>query len=197
MEESEIDIKELIVIGVSSGSLMVFFDILNNIPDRFPLAVLLIIHRGNFLESMLLNLLALKSRLPVKEVEEKEKIKPSHVYLAPADYHVLIEKDKTFSLDYSEKLNFSRPSIDISFISAASVYGKKLTGILLSGANNDGAEGLKEIKGRGGHTIIQDPEDAVVNYMPKQAILKSRIDQVLTTEKIKQYLISLSHPGAE
>jgi two-component system chemotaxis response regulator CheB len=126
MEESEIDIKELIVIGGSSGSLMVFFDILNNIPDRFPLAVLLIIHRGNFLESMLLNLLALKSRLPVKEVEEKEKIKPSHVYLAPADYHVLIEKDKTFSLDYSEKLNFSRPSIDISFISAASVYGKKL-----------------------------------------------------------------------
>ncbi|HEY4936668.1 MAG TPA: chemotaxis protein CheB, partial [Puia sp.] len=136
-------------------------------------------------------LLKLKSKLPVKEVEEKELISPAHVYLAPADYHVLVERDKTFSLDYSEKLNFSRPSIDVSFISAATVYGKKLTGILLSGANEDGAEGLRVIKEQGGHTIIQDLDDAVVDYMPKHASMKSRIDEVLNTEEITHYLISL------
>ena len=140
---------------------------------------------------MLLDLLVVKSNLTVREVEEKDKIVSSCVYLAPADYHVLIEKDETFTLDYSEKLNFSRPSIDVSFISAAEVYGKNLTGILLSGANEDGAEGLKEIKEQGGHTIIQHPDEAVVNYMPLQASLKSRIDEVLNTEGISRYLISL------
>jgi two-component system chemotaxis response regulator CheB len=140
---------------------------------------------------MLLDLLALKSNIKVREVEEKDKILPSCVYLAPADYHVLIEKDETFTLDYSEKLNFSRPSIDVSFISAAVVYGRNLTGILLSGANEDGAEGLKEIKEHGGHTIIQHPDEAIVNYMPLQASYKSRIDEVLNTEGISGYLISL------
>jgi two-component system chemotaxis response regulator CheB len=194
MEESEIDSKELVVIGGSSGSLLVIFNILSKIPAQFPLAILLIIHRNSSQESMLLDLLKIKSKLPVKEVEEKEMISPSQVYLAPADYHILIEKDRTFSLDYSEKLYFSRPSIDVSFISAAVVYGKKLTGILLSGANEDGAEGLKVIKEQGGHTIIQDLEDAVVDYMPKQASLKSKIDEVLNTEGIISYLISLIHP---
>ena len=191
MEKSEINSKELVAIGGSSGSLQVVFNILSNIPAHYPLAILLIIHRGNSQESMLLDLLKLKSKLPVKEVEEKESISPAHVYLAPADYHVLIEKDQTFSLDYSEKLNFSRPSIDVSFIAAAAVYGKKLTGILLSGANEDGSEGLRVIKELGGYTIIQNLDDAVVDYMPKHASKKSKIDEVLNTEEIMRYLISL------
>ncbi len=95
------------------------------------------------------------------------------------------------SLDYSEKVNYSRPSIDVSFISAAAVYGEGITGILLSGANEDGAEGLKIIKEKGGHTIIQDPLDAAVNYMPRQAGLRSKIDEVLNTEGIIHYLLSL------
>jgi two-component system chemotaxis response regulator CheB len=127
----------------------------------------------------------------VREVEEKENILPSCVYLAPADYHVLIENDETFTLDYSEKLNFSRPSIDVSFISAAMVYHEKLTGILLSGANEDGAEGLKEIREQGGHTIIQHPDEAMVNYMPLQASYRTEIDEVLFTAGISDYLISL------
>jgi two-component system, chemotaxis family, protein-glutamate methylesterase/glutaminase len=191
MEKSEINSKQLVVMGGSSGSLQVIFYVLSQIPARYPVPILLIIHRGNSADSFLLDLLILKSNLPVKEVEEKEKIRPSQIYLAPADYHVLIETDRTFSLDYSEKLNFSRPSIDASFISAASAYGKHLTGILLSGANEDGAEGLREIKALGGHTIIQDPEDAVVNYMPRKASQKSKIDESLTTEGITRYLISL------
>jgi two-component system, chemotaxis family, protein-glutamate methylesterase/glutaminase len=191
MAETEINKKQLVLIGGSSGSLQVIMQILGKLPPSLPVAILLIIHRANTMESMLADLLIINSNLPVREVEEKDKITPSRVYLAPADYHVLIEKDKTFSLDYSEKLNFSRPSIDVSFISAAAVYGARLTGILLSGANEDGAEGLKIIKQKGGHTIIQDPADALVNYMPKQASLKSRIDEVLDTAGITRYLISL------
>jgi two-component system chemotaxis response regulator CheB len=191
MEKTEISDKHFIVIGGSSGSLQVILSILSHIPARYPFPILLIIHRGNSQDSVLADLLMLRSKLPVREVEEKEKISAPCVYLAPADYHVLVEKDKSFSLDYSEKLNFSRPSIDVGFISAAIVFGEKLTGILLSGANEDGAEGIKIIKEYGGHTIIQDPEVAAVNYMPRQASLKSKIDEVLNTEGILHYLISL------
>jgi two-component system, chemotaxis family, protein-glutamate methylesterase/glutaminase len=191
MAKAEVDKGKLIVIGGSAGSLQVVLYILGHLPNDYPIPVLLIIHRANSNDSMLLNLLGAKSNLTVREVEEKDIIIPSCIYLAPADYHVLIEKDETFTLDYSEKLNYSRPSIDVSFTSAAMIYGKNLIGILLSGANEDGAEGLKEIKEHGGHTIIQDPDDAMVNYMPIQASLKSRIDEVLNTEQITRYLISL------
>jgi two-component system chemotaxis response regulator CheB len=191
MAKAEVNKGKLIIVGGSAGSLQVILHILQHLPNDYPIPVLLIIHRAYSNDSMLLDLLGAKSNLAVREVEEKDKIISSCVYLAPADYHVLIEMDETFTLDYSEKLNYSRPSIDVSFISAAMVYGKSLIGILLSGANEDGAEGLKEIKEHGGHTIIQDPEDAMVNYMPVQASLKSRIDEVLNTEQITRYLISL------
>jgi two-component system, chemotaxis family, protein-glutamate methylesterase/glutaminase len=197
MAQNKMNNNRLIVIGGSSGSLQVVLHILSHLPKHFSVPVLLIIHRGNSSESSLLDLLILRSVLPVREVEEKEKIIVGRVYLAPADFHVLIEKDKTFSLDYSEKLNFSRPSIDISFISSAAVYGSGLTGILLSGANEDGAEGLRQIKGYGGYTIIQDPEDALVNYMPKQASLKSQIDEILDTPGITNYLLSLAGTADE
>jgi two-component system chemotaxis response regulator CheB len=191
MAKAEINKGKLVVIGGSSGSLQVIIYILGRLPHDYPIPLLLVIHRAYSVDSMLLDLLALKSNMMVREVEEKDKIVPSCVYLAPADYHVLIEKDETFTLDYSEKLNFSRPSIDVSFISAAEVYGKNLTGILLSGANEDGAEGLREIKEQGGHTIIQHPEEAIVSYMPLQASYKSPIDEILDTESIARYLISL------
>jgi two-component system chemotaxis response regulator CheB len=191
MAKAEVNKGKMVVIGGSSGSLQVIIHILGRLPNDYPIPVLFIIHRAYSIDSMLLDLLVLKSNIKVCEVEEKEKIVPSSVYLAPADYHVLIEKDETFTLDYSEKLNFSRPSIDVSFISAAAVYGKNLTGILLSGASEDGAEGLKEIKEQGGHTIIQHPDEAVVNYMPLQASYKSEIDEVLDSEGIARYLISL------
>jgi len=191
MAKAEVNKVSLIIIGGSSGSLQVIIHILVNLPDDYPIPILLIIHRASSNDSMLLDLLSIKSNLTVREVEEKDKIISSCVYLAPADYHVLVEKDETFTLDYSEKLNYSRPSIDVSFISAAMVYGKNLIGILLSGANEDGAEGLKRIKEEGGHTMIQHPDDAIVSFMPLQASLKSKIDDVLNTNEITNYLISL------
>jgi two-component system chemotaxis response regulator CheB len=197
MAESEIKSRQLIAIGGSSGSLGVVLHILTRLPADYPLAILLVIHRGNSPESVLMDILQSKSNLSVREVEEKESIRPAIVYLAPADFHVLIEKDKSFSLDYSEKLNFSRPSIDVSFISAAAVFGVNLTGILLSGANDDGAEGLRQIKEQGGYTIIQDPEEAAVGHMPKKARLKSKIDEVLNTEGITHYLLSRIRSAGE
>ena len=191
MAEAEINQGKLVVIGGSSGSLEVIMQILGRLPNNYPIPVLLIIHRGYSADSMLLDLLGSKSNNPVREVEEKDKILPSFVYLAPADYHVLIEKDQTFTLDYSEKVNFSRPSIDVSFISAAMVYGERLTGILLSGANDDGSEGLKQIKEHGGYTIVQHPDEAMVSFMPLQATYKSDIDEQLVTDKISVYLTSL------
>jgi len=191
MAKAEMNNAKLIVIGGSSGSLQVILYVLGRLPADYPIPILLIIHRANSNDSMLPELLELKSNLTVREVEEKDRIVPSCVYVAPADYHVLIETDHSFTLDYSEKLNYSRPSIDVSFISAAMVYGKNLIGILLSGANEDGAEGLKEIKEQGGHTIIQHPDEAIVSYMPIQASQRSRIDQMLDTEGITRYLISL------
>ena len=150
MAKDQITKPELLLIGGSSGSLGIVLSILSALPGNYPVSILLVMHRGNSQESLLNEVLGIKSNMPVVEVEEKEPIRASRVYLAPADYHVLIEKNKTFSLDYSEKQNYSRPSIDVSFTSAAEVYGPHLMGILLSGANDDGTAGMLSIKNRAG-----------------------------------------------
>ncbi|MGE5519429.1 MAG: chemotaxis protein CheB [Candidatus Dadabacteria bacterium] len=184
---------ELLAIGGSAGSLEVILDILPGIPTNFPLAILIVLHRRNT-ESVLTALLSDKTPLPVKEIEEKEPIYPGTIYIAPGDYHVLIEHNKSFSLDYSEKVNFSRPSIDVAFETAAEVYADKLIGLLLSGANADGTEGLRAIKERGGLTIVQNPENASVSYMPQQAIDAVTIDKVLDVQHIIQLLQTLNQP---
>ncbi len=191
MAKSKINNRRLIVIGGSSGSLEVILDILPRLPKSFPVPMLFVMHRNNSSDSLLRDLLARKSSLTVKEVEEKEEIVRGTIYLAPADFHVLIERDGSFSLDYSEKINYSRPSIDVTFMSAAEIFGARLTGILLSGANDDGARGMQVIKEKGGTTIVQDPAEAGVDMMPKEAIRRSVIDQVLTVAGIGDYLLTL------
>src|SRR5690606_15964808 len=110
-----------------------------------------------------------KTSIPVKEIDEKEQIKRGMIYIAPPDYHTLIEKDKTFSLDFSEKVNYSRPGIDVTFQTAAEAYGQGAAAILLSGANADGTSGLDTIKAFGGITIVQSPQTAEVDFMPSYA----------------------------
>jgi two-component system chemotaxis response regulator CheB len=188
MAQDQIKQTELVVIGGSSGSLEVVLGILRVLPEHYPVPILLVIHRSTDQESLLHEVLSLKSNMAVREVEEKEEIRPSTVYVAPADFHVLIEKDKTFSLDYSEKISYSRPSIDVSFISAAEVFQEHLMGILLSGANDDGAQGIQEIKKQGGYCVIQDPADAVVDYMPAQALKRVQPDAVLSGRAISDFL---------
>ncbi len=177
-----------IIIGGSSGSLKVILELLDLLRTDFNIPMLFVFHRSNQKESLLTELLSSKTNLTVKEVEEKEYIVPGKIYIAPQDYHVLVESDKSFSLDYSEKIHFSRPSIDVSFKSGAEVYRKGLLCILLSGANADGAEGLEKVKFNNGITIVQDPEEADVPYMPQQALLKKGIDYTLNTSQIAEFL---------
>ncbi len=191
MAQDKIANRRLVIIGGSSGSLEVIMGIMGKITPSFPVPVLIILHRGPSTDSLLHEVLGMRSTMIISEVEEKEKMLPGHAYFAPADYHVLIEEDGTFSLDYSEKVYFSRPSIDVTMISAAHSYGAGVIAVLLSGANEDGVQGLIRIQAAGGYCIVQDPQDAIVEYMPRQAIRRMKPDAVLPGHEIGQTIIGL------
>ncbi|MEJ5993717.1 chemotaxis protein CheB [Pedobacter sp. Du54] len=180
-----------LVIGGSAGSLEVLLRILPDLRTDLSFPIIIVVHRKQGTDFLLSDLLSSKTSLKVKEVEEKEQIRPKTIYIAPSDYHLLLEKDFSFSLDYSEKVNYSRPSIDVTFQSAAEVYTNKLACILLSGSNADGVNGLKAVKNYDGLAIAQDPNTASVSYMPEQAILKVSIDHVLKPENMAHYINSL------
>jgi len=182
----------LLVIGGSAGSLEIIIQLLPTLPLRLPFAVIVVVHRKNA-DSVLTELLGEKTGLPVKEAEEKDEILPGHIYIAPADYHLLVEKDGTLSLDYSEKLHYSRPGIDATFETAAEAYGDALACLLLSGANADGTEGLRFVKENGGLTIVQDPSEAAVAYMPQQAISGVSVDYIVGITAMIQLLRDLAN----
>jgi two-component system chemotaxis response regulator CheB len=178
----------IVLIGGSAGSLEVLLHILPLLRSDLLVPVVIIIHRGNDSISPLHELLAAKTKIKVREVEDKDAIKNSHIYIAPGDYHLLFEKDRSFSLDDSEKINFSRPSIDVSFESASEIYGTRTVGILLSGANADGTQGLVAIKEVGGTAIVQAPGSASVRFMPEHAIVNATIDHVIEPAAIAKYI---------
>lgn len=149
------------------------------------------LHRLKNAEGGLQQIYAKKIQLQPREIEEKEPLEPGILYLAPANYHVLLEKDLTFSLDSSEPENYSRPSIDVTFTSAAKVTGAQTVGILLSGASKDGSRGLKTIAEKGGQAIVQHPDEAEVDTMPKAAIEIIPECCIFTLERIKTFLRSL------
>lgn len=182
---------DLVLIGGSSGSIDVLLQVLPALRPPLPFAILIVVHRKNTADSALADLLARRCNLPIREVDDKDCIKPGTVYLAPADYHVLLEQDRTFSLDDSEKVHFSRPSIDVTFESAADVYNASLVGILLSGANSDGTNGLKAIKGAGGVVAIQQPETAQVSFMPQYALERVKADYVLDVAQLVDFVNGL------
>lgn len=181
----------IVVIGGSAGALGPLLEILKSLPASFPLPIIIVLHRLNGNEDTLEHVLAHRSKLKVKEIEDKDKIAVGTIYVAPADYHLLIENNHTFALDVSEKVLFSRPSIDVTFDSIAHVYGKHTTCILLSGANSDGTEGVKAIRKAGGLAIIQTPEDAEISYMPQVAIESAGADYVLPASKIADALLTV------
>jgi two-component system, chemotaxis family, protein-glutamate methylesterase/glutaminase len=181
----------LLVIGGSAGSLQVVLSLLAAITEGFPMPVLIVLHRNGVFESSLEDLFSSRTSLPIKEVEEKETLRPGTIYLCPADYHVLLEQDHTFSLDYSERVHYSRPSIDVTFRSAAAVYGPGLICLLLSGGNADGVEGMQYAQERGGLTLVQEPATADVPYMPQQAINHMKPDFILPTAEIPGFIRGL------
>lgn len=179
------------MIGGSAGSLDVILTFLPEIKTSIVFPLVIILHRKNSPDSVLSDLLSYKTTIPVTEIEDKERIRAGHVYLAPPDYHLLFEKEGYFSLDTSAKVNFSRPSIDVCFESAAEMYGDNLVCILLSGANADGVHGLKMVKLHGGKAVVQDPSTAKVAFMPEQAILNRQADLILSPAQMAEFINSL------
>lgn len=179
-------------IGGSAGSLDVLLKVLPELSADLTFPIVLILHRKQGADYLLGDLLRTKTSLKVKEIEEKSNIEGGCIYIAPSDYHLLIERDGTFSLDYSEKVNYSRPSIDVTFASAAEIYQKALVCLLLSGSNADGVNGLKVVKKFNGHTLAQNPDEAAVPYMPQTAIDSHTVDLVLHISDIAPYINKLN-----
>ncbi|SMG32928.1 two-component system, chemotaxis family, response regulator CheB [Marivirga sericea] len=180
-----------IVIGGSAGSFQGITQILSSIPADFSLPIILCLHRLKHVRNGFVEALSIKSIKPVVEPFDKENIKRGKVYLAPANYHLSIELGNSIALSTEEMFNNSRPSIDITLETAAYNYRDKLIGILLSGANKDGALGMKRIKDRKGLTIIQDPEECMIDTMPNAAKKITEIDYTLKVQEIVQFLKEL------
>ncbi|MEJ5048755.1 chemotaxis protein CheB [Chryseobacterium culicis] len=182
---------KLIVIGGSAGSLQVIIEMIKNLDNKIHIPIILVIHRKAQSGDILRTLLQQFTRIAVVEVEDKTELEENKVYIVPADYHLLFENNKNMSLDSSEKMNYSRPSIDVTFRSAAEIYGENVIGILLSGANADGVEGLSYIKKYNGKVWIQDPETAEVDYMPRHAIEEIDYDLIITPDTLASYIKQL------
>jgi two-component system chemotaxis response regulator CheB len=180
-----------VIIGGSAGSFQVITRILSSMPKDFPIPVLLCLHRLKHVRSGFVEALSLKSRIPVEEPYDKETLKPGRAYLAPANYHMYVELANRIALSTEDTVNHSRPSIDLSFITAANAYRDKLIGIILSGANKDGAVGLKKVRENGGIAIVQDPNECEVKTMTQSALQLTKVDFVYSTDQIISYLQKL------
>lgn len=196
MSKRDFTDAQIFVIGTSAGGV----DILNSIMPSFKknnkFKVCVVIHLSPSGPNLIPSLLAPNCSLSVSEAQPGEELLPDHIYIAPPDYHLCLEPNKILTLSSEEPVNFSRPSIDILFESAAYAYGKKVVAILLTGANNDGAKGLKMIQDAGGITIVQAPSDAEFPAMPQSALDIMKPDYILTTEEIKTALNDLSSKGS-
>lgn len=178
-----------VVVGTSAGGLEALSVVTASLPGDFSLPVAVVQHRRSDSDDFLAVHLDERSRLRVKEADDKEPIRPGTIYLAPAGYHLLIERDGTFSLSLDERVNYCRPSIDVLFDSAADVFEDKVIGVFLTGSNSDGSQGLKHIKQCGGLAVVQDPACAEADCMPREAIEATQVDQVLALEKIAPFLV--------
>ncbi len=166
--------EKIIAIGGSAGSLPVVLYILQNLPVGYTTPIIIILHRLKNTPTEMDKIVSItRGDLNLREPDDKEPISPGYIYIAPANYHLLVESDKTFGLDYSEPVQYSRPSIDVSFESIATAYGTNATAILLSGANNDGTEGIAIILEKGGTGIVQAPATSEYAIMPAAAIKKT------------------------
>jgi two-component system chemotaxis response regulator CheB len=178
----------IVVIGASAGGIDALSTILADLPENYPLPILVVIHLPPHKNSFLASLFAAKCHLRVKEADDKEPLLAGVVYFAPPDYHLLVEKNGYVSLSSDELINFSRPSIDVLFESAADIFGSTTLGVVLTGANNDGAQGLREIEAAGGIAIIQRVQEALAKEMPQAALKACKAARELSLSEIAKYL---------
>jgi two-component system chemotaxis response regulator CheB len=185
---------EMVAMGASTGGLEALIALLEALPRDFAPAIVIVMHIPASNQNLLESVLAPHCRLPVREAEDKEAIAPGTVYLAPPGYHLLVERGGTLALSVDEPINFCRPSIDALFDSAAYAWGEALLGIVLTGANQDGARGLHAIRAAGGLAWVQDPATALAVTMPQSAIEHAGADLILTLPEMACALARLNEP---
>jgi two-component system, chemotaxis family, protein-glutamate methylesterase/glutaminase len=181
---------KIVVIGASVGGLSAIKIVLQNLPVDLASPIIVVQHRHPDSRDKLRDILQEDTSLKVREVEDKDEILPGYVYLAPADYHLLVESG-LFALSTDEPVSYARPSIDVLFESAADIYGKQVIGVILTGANEDGVQGLKMVKLHFGFAIVQEPTTAECSVMPQAAINAVAVDWILPLEEIAKKLVYL------
>ena len=184
---------EAIVIGASAGGVEALLTIFAALPDGFGLPILAVLHLPDERRSQLAEVFGRRLAMPVVEARDKEVIMPGTLYFAGPRYHLSVEQDRSLSLSQEERVHHSRPAIDYLFASAADAYGKGLLAVLLTGANQDGAQGLAQVKAQGGTTVVQDPAEARVAVMPRAALALHTPDHILTLGRIGSLLASLEY----
>lgn len=185
------DRYEAVVMGGSAGGFRAFAAILAALPADFRLPLLLVQHLRPDDDDSFARHLAAFAQCPVNEARDKERMKRGHVYVAPANYHLLLERDGTLALSIDEKINWSRPSIDVLFESAAVALGERTIAVICSGASADGAAGMRAIKAAGGVTIAQNPATAEYPLMPRAAIDTGAVNEILSVDEIGRRLVEL------
>lgn len=185
---------DAIVIGTSAGGVEALSVLLPSLPAGLRAAVLIVLHLPRERPSLLVDIFAPKCALPVREAEDKEPVERGTIYFAPPDYHLLVDVGPRLALSADDPVNYSRPSIDVLFESAADVYEKRLLGIILTGASEDGALGLEAVRRAGGATIVQEPRSAQVGMMAESALKRGQADLVLSLEQLADLLRTLDQP---
>jgi two-component system, chemotaxis family, protein-glutamate methylesterase/glutaminase len=186
-------VYNIAVIGTSWGGLSAVSAVVSGLPATFALPLVVVQHRSPDAPGLLAELLQAKTRLNVVEVDDKQKILPGHVFIAPPNYHLLIDRGY-FALSTDAPVRYSRPSIDVTFISAADEYGKRAIGVVLTGANEDGSLGLKRITDRGGYAIVQEPATAESAIMPQSALRAVPRARVVPLAGIAAHLVTIAPP---
>jgi two-component system chemotaxis response regulator CheB len=188
----EPDIKRVqckaVVLGVSAGGFHALSAVLPYLDRELPVPVFIVQHLSPLADTYLVEHLQEICQVEVKPAEDKETPRPAVIYLAPPDYHLLIEADYSLALSLEDRVNYSRPSIDVLFESAAEVYFDTLIGVIMTGANTDGSKGLVKIKRCGGLTVVQAPETAEVDIMPRSAIESVEVDYIVPLDKLGVFL---------
>ncbi|RZL02797.1 MAG: chemotaxis protein CheB [Rubrivivax sp.] len=182
---------QAVAVGASAGGVEALLKVLVGLPAPYPAAIIVVLHLPEDRPSLLSEILSYRLALSVCEAMDKQPIQASTVYIAPPGYHLAVESDHSFSLSGELPVNYSRPSIDVLMSSAADAFGAGLLGILMTGANHDGAEGLARIKARGGWTVVQNPEQAQAATMPQAAIRRQAPDLILSLADIHALLLKL------
>lgn len=187
---------DAIVIGTSAGGVEALARILPPIPATLEAALLIVVHVPRERPSLLTDIFRAKCKLQVEEAVDKMQIKPGCIYFAPPDYHMLVDAGPQIALSVDEVVQYSRPSIDVLFESAADIYGARLLGVLLTGGNEDGAAGMAYIEQCGGKTVVQDPAEAATATMPESALKVIKPTHILPLDDIRDLFISLANKTA-